>query len=177
MKKKEIIKSYKFFDIKRRVNDKGEQFVYIENSDRVEFIFTYNNEVYWRSEYNPAHCNSRDEYNYYPFSATIEDDEIPIKAVERKIEEEAGLVVNKMDTLYRGYFFESKHIASRVHLFILDIKEAKKVEPRKDRTYWKAFGKTLAAINKEEYYKEVSKKIIETSVSLEYLTLVLKGLK
>ncbi len=177
MKKKEIIKSYKFFDIKKRTNEKGEKFIYIENSDRVEFIFIYNNEVYWRSEYNPAHCNSRDEYNYYPFSATIEDDEIPIKAVERKIEEEAGLVVSKMDTLYRGYFFESKHIASRVHLFILDIKEAKTVEPRINRTYWKSFGKTLAAKGKDIFYEEVGKKIIETSVSLEFLTLVLKGLK
>jgi len=177
MKKKEIIKSYKFFDIKRRVNEKGDQFIYIENSDRVEFIFLYKDEVYWRSEYNPAHAASNEEYNYYPFSATIEDGEIPVKSVERKIEEEAGLLVSKMDVLYRGYFFESKHIASRVHLFIVEIKEAKKVEPRTGRTYWKSFGKTLATKNKNAFYEELSKKIIETSISLEYLTLVLKGLK
>jgi hypothetical protein len=176
MRKKEIVKSYKYFDIKRRLNDKGNEFIYIENRDRVEFIFLYKDEVYWRSEYNPAHCADSDEYNYYPFSATIEDDEMPIKAVERKIEGEAGLIVSKMDVLYRGYFFESKNIASRVHLFIIDVKEAKKVEPRTDRTYWKSFGKTLAAKNKEAFFLELSKKIIETTISLEHLTLVLKSL-
>jgi hypothetical protein len=81
-----------------------------------------------------------------------------------------------MDVLYRGYFFESKNIASRVHLFIIDVKEAKKVEPRTDRTYWKSFGKTLAAKNKEAFFLELSKKIIETTISLEHLTLVLKSL-
>jgi len=176
MRNKELVKSYKFFDLKKRVNEKGDKFLYIENKDRVEFIFLHGDEVYWRSEYNPAHCNSTDEYNYYPFSATIEDDEIPIKAVERKIEEEAGLVVTKMDVLHRGYYFESKHIASRVHLFILDIKEAKKTEPRSDRTYWKSFGKTLAAKDKESYYAQLSKKTIETTISLEHLTLLLKTL-
>ena len=176
MKGKEIVKSYKFFDIKKRVNDKGDKFLYVENQDRVEFIFLYKDEVYWRSEYNPAHCADNDEYNYYPFSATIQDGEIPIKAVERKIEGEAGLLVSKMDVLHRGYYFESKNIASRVHLFILEIKEAKKVEPRTDRTYWKSFGKTLAAKNKEAFYAELSKKMIETTISLEHLTLLLKTL-
>ena len=176
MRKKELIKSYGFFDIKRRMNDKGDQFVYIENKDKVEFIFIYKDEVYWRSEYNPAHCQSNDEFNYYPFSTTVEDDEIPVKAVERKIEEEAGLVVSKMDILYKKFFFESKHIASKVHLFIVEVKEAKKVEPRTDRTYWKSFGKTLAAKNKEAFFEEMNKDIIEKSISLEFLTLKLKCL-
>jgi len=176
VRKKELIKSYDFFDIKKRMNDKGDKFVYIETRDRVEFIFIYEGEIYWRSEYNPAHCQSNDEYNYYPFSTTIEDDEIPIKAVERKIEEEAGLVVEDTEILYKGYFFESKHIASRVHLFIIEIKKAKKVAPRTDRTYWKSFGKTLAAKDKETFFKELDKKIIDKSLSLEFLSLKLKNL-
>jgi len=176
MKKREIIKSYRFFDVKRRVSENGDKFVYIQNKDRVEFIFLYEGEVYWRNEFSPAHSEDSSDMNYYPFSGAVEDDEIPIKSVERKIEEEAGLVVSEMDVLYRGYFFESKHIASRVHLFILDIKEAKKVEPRVDRTYWKSFGKTLAAKTKEAYYLELSKNVIGKSVSLEHLTLLLKTL-
>ncbi|MBN2693164.1 hypothetical protein JXR93_00755 [bacterium] len=176
MRKKELVKDYKFFQVKRKFNEDGESYLFVEVRDKVEFIFIYEGEIYWRSESTPAHSMSIDELNYYPFSATVEEDEMPFQAMVRKIEEEGGLVVKKSNTLYQGYFYESKHISSRVHLFILEITDAKKVEARKDRTFWKTFGKTLAA-RKEPFFKQMSIKQIEASLSLEFLTQALKTLK
>lgn len=176
MKKKDLVADYKYFQVKRKSSDDGKEYLYVDVKNKVEFILIFNDEIYWRKESTPAHCEDRTDFNYYPFSATIDIGEMPFQALERKSEEEAGLVITKSNILYQGYFFESKHISSVAHLFIVEVLEAKHVEPRTDRTFWKTFGKTLAA-KKDVFLKEMANKQIETTVSLEFLATLLKTLK
>ncbi len=176
MKKKELLKDYKFFQIKRKFNKEGKQFHYVEYQDRVEFIFLHKGEVYWRSEYNPAHSNSLEEINYYPYSTTIEEDEVPIQAVKRKVEEEVGFAIEKMNILYKKHLFESKHVASRVYLFIIELLEIREVEKRTDRIFWKSFGKNYHSSIDSFINSEISSPAIEHSLSLELLANKLKDL-
>ena len=175
MKRKELLKDYKFFQVKRKFNKAGKQFHYVEYQDRVEFIFLYKDKVYFRSEFNPAHSNSLDELNYYTFSTTIEDDEVPIQAVKRKIEGEAGFTIEKMNILFKKHLFESKHISSRVHLYIIELLDVREVERRTDRTFWKSFGDTHI-FSIEDFFKAMNKEGMEHSLSLELLALKLKEL-
>lgn len=175
MKRKEMIKDYKFFTVKQKEPQKGEVFKYVETPDKVEFIFIYQNEVYWRSEYNPAHCNDIEEHHYYPFSATIQDDEMPLQAAFRKIEEGTGFVIQEGRPIYQEHLYESKHISAKVHLRIFLIESFKTVPPREDQTFWQKNGKTLAA-PLSAFMKEVKDTPIETSLSLKYLLEQLKQL-